>query len=284
MANWYVNSVAYAAVPVWAASHTYAAASIVRQVSPVTGNERCFRTVAGGVSGATEPIWNTTAGGVTVADNTVTDWTEVSGNQTYQAPGAWSAPLGRLPRQGATAATLNANGTGYAIGDLLRFGGAGHCIVKVTAVATGHPTGSVIYDPGVYAGAADAASAATTALTGVGSACTIATSVIGAIRGAASDTFFISSNHAETSSGNPIHIWFPGIPGNPTNVICVDETGAGNVPPQSTNLKKTAAVTDTGTGGFQMMKLAGSFYCYGVAFSFQQPFNTVVNASCVFSL
>ena len=48
MANWYISSVAYAAVPQWAVNHTYAPGSIVRQLAtPVAGEERCFRTAAG---------------------------------------------------------------------------------------------------------------------------------------------------------------------------------------------------------------------------------------------
>lgn len=96
MAVWYHNygngsTTGYYAVAQWAATHTYAAASIVRQLAtPAVGSERCFRTTAGGVSGATEPTWVLTKGGTTSGDGTVT-WVEVTGNQLY----GWTAPHAR---------------------------------------------------------------------------------------------------------------------------------------------------------------------------------------------
>lgn len=96
MADWYVNfgngsSTGYYAVAQWAAATVYAAGAIVRQLAtPTVGNERCFRTAAGGTSGGAEPSWNLAAGGTTT-DNTVT-WTEVTGNATYN----WSAPAARI--------------------------------------------------------------------------------------------------------------------------------------------------------------------------------------------
>ena len=100
MANWYVDSVAYTAVAQWQAAHVYAAGSIVRQLAaPSVGNERCFRTSAGGTSHATtEPVWVLTKGSSSPTDNTITDWVEVTGNETYQGAGgtAWKAPHARI--------------------------------------------------------------------------------------------------------------------------------------------------------------------------------------------
>lgn len=97
MANWYVSSVDYTAVAQWAAVHTYAVGNIVRQLAaPSVGNERCFRvtSITTGVSGASEPAWSLSKG-ATTSETTVT-WTEVTGNETYQAVGAWGAPHARL--------------------------------------------------------------------------------------------------------------------------------------------------------------------------------------------
>lgn len=98
MATQYVSSVAYTAVAQWAASTVYAAGAIVRQSGTVTqGNERCFRTAAGGTSGSTQPTWVLTEGAASPTDGTVTDWTEVTGQQAYQTSGgAWNAPHARL--------------------------------------------------------------------------------------------------------------------------------------------------------------------------------------------
>lgn len=108
MSTQYVGSVQYAAVAQWAASHTYAAGAIVRQLAaPAAGNERCFRTALGGVSAASEPTWVLTAGAASPTDGTVTDWVEVTGNATY----AWNA---------AHARQRNALATGWlAAGDIL---------------------------------------------------------------------------------------------------------------------------------------------------------------------
>jgi hypothetical protein len=97
MADMYVGSVEYTAVAQWAALHVYAAGAIVRQLAaPAVGSERCFRTAAGGTSGAAEPAWVLTAGAASPTDGTVTDWTEVTGKEAYQASAAWGAPHARL--------------------------------------------------------------------------------------------------------------------------------------------------------------------------------------------
>ena len=108
MANWYVNfgngsTTGYYAVLQWAVSTAYVVGNIRRQLAtPAVGSERCFRCTTAGTSGGTEPSWNFNKGGTT-ADNTVV-WTEVTGNEAYQAAGAWGAPIARLN----TATTLYA--------------------------------------------------------------------------------------------------------------------------------------------------------------------------------
>ena len=66
-----------------------------RPTAPALNNERCYRTTAGGTSGGAEPTWNT-GKGTTTTDSGGVAWVEVTGNQTYQAPGAWAAPHARL--------------------------------------------------------------------------------------------------------------------------------------------------------------------------------------------
>jgi hypothetical protein len=104
MANWYVSSVDYAAVTAWAATTAKTVGLFIRPTAPTVGNERVYRCTTAGTTGGTQPTWPLTAGS-TVTDGGVT-WTEVTGQQTYQAAGAWSAPHARLNNAftGSTAA------------------------------------------------------------------------------------------------------------------------------------------------------------------------------------
>lgn len=91
MADWYVSSVAHAAVTQWAASTAYSVGALRRQLAtPTVGNERVFRCTTAGTSGGSEPAWTLTKGGTTNDGTAV--WTEVTGNSTY----AWSAAHARL--------------------------------------------------------------------------------------------------------------------------------------------------------------------------------------------
>jgi hypothetical protein len=94
MAYWYCSSVAYAAIPLWATSTTYATGSIVRQkTTPAMGSERAFRNNGASFtsSATTEPTWVLTAG-ATTADGGGGTWTEVTANATY----GWSAAAATL--------------------------------------------------------------------------------------------------------------------------------------------------------------------------------------------
>jgi hypothetical protein len=94
MAVWSCSSTKHAAVAQWAANTVYGAGAIVRQLAaPAAGNERCFRTAAGGTSHATtEPTWVLTKGAAQPADGTVSDWLEVTGDSTY----GWAVAHARL--------------------------------------------------------------------------------------------------------------------------------------------------------------------------------------------
>jgi len=96
--NWYVSSVAYAAVAQWAANHAYSVGSYVRQLAtPTVGNERVFKatSISGtGTSAGSEPAWNL-GNGATTTDNAGANqivWTEVTGKESEQATNAWAAP------------------------------------------------------------------------------------------------------------------------------------------------------------------------------------------------
>lgn len=95
MANWYVSSVAYAAVAQWSAATAVSLGAIRRQLAaPSAGNERCFRCTTAGTTGGAEPSWNLGLN-ATTNDNGVV-WTECTGQEAYQAAGNWTAPAANL--------------------------------------------------------------------------------------------------------------------------------------------------------------------------------------------
>ena len=100
MSDWYVSSVAHAAIAQWAATTAYSIGDIVRQLAaPAAGSERAFRCTTAGTSGGSEPSWTLTKG-ATTASGTAT-FTEVTGNATYN----WSAAAARTEHIAETWAT-----------------------------------------------------------------------------------------------------------------------------------------------------------------------------------
>lgn len=99
MANWYCSSVGWTAVTAWAALTAYNVGDLRRQLAaPSVGNERVFRCTTGGTSAAAEPAWTLTKGATTtenVGTTNVPVWTEVTGNETYNAT-TFAAPHARL--------------------------------------------------------------------------------------------------------------------------------------------------------------------------------------------
>lgn len=280
MTNRYVNSVAYAAVAQWAAGHVYAAGAIVRQLAATgIGGERCFRTAAGGTSAGAEPNWNLTPGGVTIADNTITDWTEVTGNETYQAPGAWSAPyaslLGPCSYYMNSTPGVGAAGAGYAVGDLLRVTGGTpvtNCgaIVKVKTVSAGAVTayetmattgtsgGAYVADPGSGA-------LATAKITGAGNDAATVTFATRTQNHAAGDSIFPSSNH-NAAYAAAATLLFAGTPASLNQITSVDESVSGHIPPGGADVKAGAIEATTGNNSFTPGGI-GYAYIRGVTFN-----------------
>jgi hypothetical protein len=98
----------YNAVTLWAASASHVAGDIVRQNNTVPiGNERCFvcynSTSGTGQTGASEPAWVTTRGGL-VTDNTV-KWAEATGIAALNGD-ITNTPTWAAYRAGTAAATL----------------------------------------------------------------------------------------------------------------------------------------------------------------------------------
>jgi hypothetical protein len=90
VADWYVSSVAWAAISQFAASHAYSIGDVVRPLTtPAAGKEYAFRCTTAGTS-STEPAWPTANNG-TVATGGAT-FTNVTGQSTY----GWGAAAGTL--------------------------------------------------------------------------------------------------------------------------------------------------------------------------------------------
>lgn len=99
MADWYVSSVAYAAVATFAINQAYVIGDIVKPITPTTKNRQCFRCTTAGTSGGAESAWSMN-NNATTAQGTAT-FTCVTGQSTY----GWAAAAG-------DDGTLNGFGTG----------------------------------------------------------------------------------------------------------------------------------------------------------------------------
>jgi hypothetical protein len=90
MADWYVSSVAYAAVATFQTSHAYSVGDFIRPTSPAQTAQYVQRCTTAGTSGGTEPAWSNSDNGTT-STGTAT-FTNVSGQSTY----GWSAAVGNM--------------------------------------------------------------------------------------------------------------------------------------------------------------------------------------------
>lgn len=92
MADWYVSSTAYAAIPTFQASHAYSVGDIIRPTSPAGNAQYPQRCTTAGTSGGTEPAWNTGNNGTTGTGSNGCVFTNVGGQSTY----GWSAACGTV--------------------------------------------------------------------------------------------------------------------------------------------------------------------------------------------
>lgn len=90
MADWYVSSVAYAALPAWAPSPaTYTVGQIIRPLAaPAVGKRHPQRCTTAGTSGASEPTWGSANNATTTSGTAV--FTNVAGQSAY----GWGAAAG----------------------------------------------------------------------------------------------------------------------------------------------------------------------------------------------
>ena len=87
MANFYVSSVAYAAISAWAATTAYTLGQIIRPTAAVAGKKIAYRCTTAGTTASSEPTWGLTLGGTTTSSTAV--FTAVN-SDTY----GWTAAAG----------------------------------------------------------------------------------------------------------------------------------------------------------------------------------------------
>lgn len=91
MADYYVSSVAWTALPQFAASHAYSIGDIIRPLTtPANGHEFAFRCTTAGTSSTEPATWNIANNSTTVSGGAT--FTNVSGQSTY----GWGAAIGTL--------------------------------------------------------------------------------------------------------------------------------------------------------------------------------------------
>jgi hypothetical protein len=102
MADWYVSSAAYNAIPVFAASTAYTVGQIIRPTAPPANRLWPLRCTTAGTTAATEPFWNLGNNATTTSGTAV--FTLVGGQAAY----GWSAAAGD------TGSVTNASVSSYA--------------------------------------------------------------------------------------------------------------------------------------------------------------------------
>jgi hypothetical protein len=94
MADWYVSSAAYAAIPVWTANTVYTIGQIIRATAPALNYQYSYRITIGGNSGPTEPVWNNVIGHNNGAVGSVNgvQYTNITASGAY----GWQAAAGTI--------------------------------------------------------------------------------------------------------------------------------------------------------------------------------------------
>src|SRR4029077_807266 len=88
MADWYVSSAAYAAIPVFAISTAYTVGQIIKPSASTAKNRFTLRCTTAGTTAASEPLWSAN-NNATTTSGTAT-FTNVTGQSAY----GWAAAAG----------------------------------------------------------------------------------------------------------------------------------------------------------------------------------------------
>lgn len=241
MAVWYVRdnaptaTVGWSAVTAWAANTVTAAGLLRRQLAtPTVGNERVFISIVAGTTHATtEPTWTVTKGAKTT-DGTVT-WQECTGQPAVNGNVA------------DTPASSTVRSIAQSLGKIIKNNAGTHLFILSTAgtPAAGEPTYNT-------AAVGNTTADGTATWTYIGTSFSVwaapharLANAFATNWGAAGDTFYLRSDHAETQAA-AMTLTPPGTIASPVAVYSVDGSGA---------IVAGASISTTGNNA---MSLAGA--------------------------
>lgn len=244
----YVDSVAHAAVTQFAISTAYTVGQIRRQLAaPAVGSERCFVCIVAGTSAASEPAWVLTKGAKTVSGTaTFQECTALPGlNKDSTNTNAWAASKGAIA---LGVVIKNTAATHYFICTTAGTGGTGSEPSWNTTTGATTADGSVTWTCLGAVGSFTNWGAAGARLTHVVGTTWLVTAFM---------IVFVGDDHNETTSAGATVAH-----GNSCSILCIDHTVA--LPAGASNLKTTAAITDSSSTGITF--LSGNFpaYVYGL--------------------
>ena len=133
MSDWYVSSAAYAALPLFAASHAYIVGNVIRPTAPAAGHEYAFICTTAGTS-STEPTWPTGDGGAVTTGGAT--FANVSGrNGWVAAAGTLTCILDRPQTNDRVFLSSDHSETFTASGAItIFFGNAGFWVIQFISV------------------------------------------------------------------------------------------------------------------------------------------------------
>lgn len=235
------STTGYWAVPIWQATHAYAAAALVRPVAAAVGNERIFCCIVAGTSAGTEPSWPTTEAG-SIVDSGAT-WIEVTGR-----PGV-NGDIVNCPTRGSGTQSFSKGQIIYdaASGTLQLANNSGSATVNPSFVGT--VAGQITSDGAVSwtcLGAASSFAAWAAPFARLQTAASLTFTHGG------NDTTYLASEHTE-SQASAMTATLNGSATQPNNVLCVAKTP---VPP--TSVTTGAALATTGASNISITNAANA--------------------------
>jgi hypothetical protein len=257
--EWFVSSVAYAAVTARPQNASVAAGVVRRQfTAPAVNSERCFVCIVAG----------------TTANVTDATWVLTRGAKTVDGTATWQECTGASAVNGDLASTVNwtaakAIGT-PTLGAIIKRNNSASYWIASTAGTMG---ASEPAWPNDTAGTTQADGTTTWTCLGVvgnfpawGAPHARLANAYATNWGAAGHKFWIADNHAETQATG-ITLTNPAtVAGGATYTICVDRTAA--LPPVEANYNTGATISTTAGGAISLRAtLAGVGYYQGISFS-----------------
>ena len=92
MADWYVSSANYAAIPIFVINTPYTVGQFIKPTAATWGREQVWRCTTAGTSGATEPAFSSSGNDNATITSGTAQFTNVTGQSAY----GWTAAAGTL--------------------------------------------------------------------------------------------------------------------------------------------------------------------------------------------